>query len=128
MTWPERYHPIGVPTNWDELSWFVLTTGIGTAFWGAKYVADVWHTIPRMAAHKYANPSRAAIIRLAASETSMMSGSRMLLASGAARALGPLFVLEGAMLFGSGVNYFAPTPSDAPVSDMTLAYFPGAHR
>ncbi len=128
MTWPERYDPFGVPTDYDELEQFLLITAAATTFWGAKYAADVWHTIPRMASHKYANPSRNAIVRAAMRETTMMSVTRMAVVSGAARALAPLMLVEGAMLLGAGINYFAPTPTDAPVSDMTLAYFPDAHR
>lgn len=118
MTWPERYHPIGVPTDWDEMSWFILSTAGMTALWSLKYAADVWHTIPRMASHKYANPSRRAIVRAAMRETSMLSGTRlggMLVTSGGAIGftLSALLIVEGAMLLGSGINYFAPTVRDS---------------
>jgi hypothetical protein len=112
MTWPERYHPFGIPTDWDEFGWFVLTTAGLTAFWAGKYAADVWHAIPRMAAHKYSNPSRRAILRNAAEEASMMSFGRMAMVSGFARATAPLAVVEAAMLLGAAINYVAPTVRD----------------
>ncbi len=133
MTWPERYDPVGVPTDWDEFRTFALWTAFGTAFWSAKYAADVWHTIPRMASHKYTNPSRRAIVRHAMAETSMLSASRLgtiAMGSGGAVSalLGAVLVVEGAMLFGSLINAVAPTPKDAPIPEMTLRAFPNARR
>jgi len=133
MTWPSRYDPIGVPTDWDEFQSFVLWTSFGTVFWGTKYAVDVWHTIPRMASHKYANPSRNAIVRAAMRETSMLSGTRLgsiaLSGGGVTGAvLTAALLVEGAIMFGEFINFVAPTPLDAPIPEATLRMFPEAHR
>jgi hypothetical protein len=79
--------PFGIPTDREEFVRFLVTTGLTTAFWSLHHALDVWHTIPRMASHHYANPSRSAIVRAARSQSTRMSFLRF---AGLTRMGGPL--------------------------------------
>ena len=77
MGFPRDMGPFGVPTDREEFVQFLVTTGLTTVFWSLHHALDVWHTIPRMAPHHYANPSRSAILRAARSQSSRLSFSRL---------------------------------------------------
>ncbi len=77
MAKPEWAGPFApIPENWDEFRRAVWTTGILTGIYTAIWAVNVWNTIPRMASHYYANPSRRAIVGHAIRQTPATSVMR----------------------------------------------------
>ena len=129
MGFPSGMGPFGIPTDREEFVDFLVATALGTAFWTVHHALDVWHTIPRMASHHYANPSRSAIIRAARGQSTRLGFMRFAFLSG----LGPAV---GLTYFMTAVKDIVGDPIDRPEDTARInrarsissgTYFTGTH-